>query len=464
MNLKKQNLNRSFRMNHLALLNNRLRLFASLFVFLIFMAACDLQSGAPLPAGSGGNSQAPIVPTAVNTPTPGVNEPIINEENSTRETVRALTVWVLPEYETDEETPAGNVISQQFSTFESNHPEVQLVIEHKSIVGQGGLFDYFSTASAVAPDILPDLILVPHRSLPELVSAGVIYPLDDLIPADELQDIFPVGDELVTVDGQRYGYPYALSGLTHAAYNTAVYSGTLPSRLDQITATNLKPAFPAAGPNGAALLFQLYLDEGGQLYNDEGELAFETTPLLVALRRIQSLRDSGSIDDSVGDIATHEEMWSRYKSGGSSLILTNHRRFKTESRGAAEIGFSQFPGSTSGLTPMVDGWAWALTTADPVRQALATELLLWMVNGPNMGDWTFASQMLPARRAAIARWPQDEYTLFLSDELERTMPEPALLDSTVGTVLQGAMLALFSTENPPVQAIAENAINAINGN
>lgn len=435
-----------------------------LFVGLIGVAACDTQSANPAPAPSDESIPEAVVPTPVNTPEPSVNEPLEDEENVTRESFRGLTAWVLPEFDMDGETPAGNIINQQFATFDSNHPEIQLIVEHKSVVGQGGMFDYFSTASNVAPNILPDLLLIPHTALPEMAAQQIIFPLDDLLTTEDVQDLFPVADQLITVDGQRFGYPYALSGLTHAAYNTAVYSDTLPARLDQIGATTLKPAFPAAGKEGAELLLQLYIDEGGRLYDEEGNVSFETTPLLVALRRIQNLRESGAIVDSVGDITTHDEMWILYKSGSHSLILTDSRRFTTEYRESVDLGFSRFPGSIGGLSPMVDGWVWAISTADPVRQALATELLSWMANGPNMGDWTFASQMLPARQTAIDRWPQDEYAQFLSSELDRAMPVPELLDSNVGGILQGAMQALFSTSNPPVQSIAENAVSAINGN
>ena len=440
------------------------RLFGLLILILSMLGvvACELQPASPTTLIDEEPTLEAVLPTPVNTPEPSVNEPI-EEDLSTREPSRALSVWVLPEFETNSETPAGNVISQQLATFDANHPEIQLDIEHKSVVGQGGLFDYFSTASTVAPNILPDLILVPHTALPELVSQGVIFPLDDLITAEENRDLFPVANDLVVLDGQRYGYPYALSGLTHAAYNTAVYSDTLPSRLDQIEPTNLKPAFPAAGLEGAMLLLQIYIDEGGQLYDEEGNLAFETTPLLVALRRIQALRESGAIIDSVGEIATHDEMWILYKSGSNSLIVTDNRRFTTEYRESVDLGFSQFPGSIGGLAPMVEGWVWAVSTADPVRQALATELLSWMANGPNMGDWTFAAQLLPARQTAIDRWPQDEYTQFLNSELQRATLRPEMLDSNVGGILQGAMQALFSTTNPPVQSIAENAVAAING-
>ncbi|MFT5196147.1 MAG: ABC-type glycerol-3-phosphate transport system substrate-binding protein [Candidatus Promineifilaceae bacterium] len=443
----------------------RSQLLLLMLILLASVVACEFQATELAPGTDDGGlqpTQAAQVPTPVNTPEPSVIELPENNEDLPREATRALTAWVLPQFEIEAESPAGNIIKNQFSTFDANHPEIQLIVEHKSMKGQGGAIDYFSTASNVAPNVLPDLMLVPHSVLPELVAQGIIYPLDDLLASADIQDFFPVADQLVTIDGRRYGYPYALSGLTHAAYNTAIYSGTLPSRLEQIVETTLKPAFPAAGLKGAALLLQLYIDEGGQFYDEEGNLAFESTPMLVALRRIQALRDSGAISDSIKSLSTHDEMWIQYKSGSSSLIFTNYNRFSTEYRQLPDLGFSQFPGSIGTLTPMVDGWVWVISSADPARQALATELLSWMANGPNMGEWTFASQMLPARESAINRWPQDEYTQFLNAELERATVKPELLNSNVGEILQGAMQTLFATTNPPVQDIAENAVKAIN--
>ena len=122
------------------------RLFGLLILSLSLfgVVACELQPANPTTLLDEEPTVEAVVPTPVNTPEPSLNEPI-EEDLSTRETTRALSVWVLPEFETNSETPAGNVISQQLATFDANHPEIQLNIEHKSVVGQGGLFDYFST-------------------------------------------------------------------------------------------------------------------------------------------------------------------------------------------------------------------------------------------------------------------------------------------------------------------------------
>lgn len=431
---------------------------------MLFLTACDLSADRFIDATII-STPTVVVPTPVNTPEPIINEPVFDEDTPTRETtLRAIKVWVLPEIAIDPETLAGNIFEQQLVTFDNNHPEIELHVEQKSIVGQGSMIDYFSTAKNVAPNILPDLILVPNDVLPDLVEQNIVYPLDGLIAEDEFNDLYPAANQLVRVSNIYYGYPYAISGLTHAAYNTAVYTETLPSRLDDVLGTTLKPAFPAAGKDGAELLLQLYLDEGGDLYDEEGNLAFENTPMLVALRRIQALRASDLIDDSVKDIATREQMWLTYQSGSSNLIQTTQQQFIAEYGQTADLGFGQFPGSIGGLTPQIDGWVWAVSTADPVRQALAIELITWIANSPNMADWTFATQSLPSRRTALERWAQDEYTQFLDTELERASVRSELLDSNVGNILQGAIQALFSSDNPPVQGIANNAVSAINGN
>ena len=405
------------------------------------------------------------VPTPADTPEPSVNEPAVNDsEEAAKEPSRALTVWVLPELDLDPDTPAGSILNQQLTDFDINHPEIELKVEHKSIIGQGSMIDYFSSASNVAPKILPDLILVPHNLLPTFAADGYVYPIEALVTQNDIDDLYPVGHDLTIINSERMGYPYAIGGLTHAAYNSAVYSTTLPSRLDQVLNTPLKPAFPASGKDGAQLLLQLYLDEGGRIYNEEGNLAFESTPLLVGLRRIQALRANGSISDDVGELSNHEEMWLDFKSGNSSLILTNNGRFVAELQETADLSYGQFPGSIGGLDPMVEGWIWAVSTADPARQALAAELLTWMANGANMGDWTYTSQMLPVRQSALERWPEDDYSSFLDTELDRATVKPELLSSNVGNILQGAMQDLFATTDPPVVTIAENAVKAINEN
>lgn len=440
-------------------------LTASLFLCCVALSACELIEGttqqqAVLPTV--------IVPTPVDTPEPDQVEAVVAnaEEGSVRDSSRAITIWVLPEQSIDVESPEGALFAQQIADFESSHPDLDLSVEQKGIIGQGSMLDYFSSASVVAPNILPDLVLIPDDMLPRFVEAGIVTPLDELISEQDLADLYPVIDEITVFDNQRMGYPHSLSGLTHAAYNSAVYSSTLPSRLDQLFDLPLKPSFPATSQEGADLLFQLYLDEGGQIYNEEGAIAFESTPLLVGLRRIQALRNSETIARNSSEIANREEMWIDYKSGNSSLILTTSDRFLVEYQETSNLSFGQFPGSINGITPMVDGWVWAVTTADPVRQALAVELISWLANGSNMGSTTVLSERLPARSGAFEFWPNpdDEYIIFLDSELNRAIQRPELLDSNVGSVLQDAMLTLFSTTNPDVPPIAERATESINGN
>jgi len=82
-----------------------------------------------------------------------------------------------------------------------------------------------------------------------------------------------------------------------------------------------------------------------------------------------------------------------------------------------------------------------------------------------MGDTTLATQRLPARSTAFERWPQDDpYTEFLDEELNRAIMRPVILNSNVGSILQGSLQSLFATDSPQVQQISDTAVSNINGN
>ncbi len=104
-------------------------------------------------------------------------------------------------------------------------------------------------------------------------------------------------------------------------------------------------------------------------------------------------------------------------------MRTSSDHFLGQNTAGLPLEFTVTPGIDRPLTPLVGGWAWAISTSDPVRQAAAYELMLELVTDSNQGTWSQDSKILPARRDALATWSGDAlYIGFVEQELERAQP------------------------------------------
>jgi len=160
-------------------------------------------------------------------------------------------------------------------------------------------------------------------------------------------------------------------------------------------------------------------------------------------------------------LVTPDETWQLFQSDSSLIALTTAGQFLSLPSGDFEPAYASIPGLEAPLTPLLDGWAWAISTPDPARRSLALELLATLTTDENLGEWSYASNMLPAQRGAFAFWPaEDSYSQFVQTELERADAFPGGMNSELLTIFQNALLNVISLGMSP-QAAAEQAVMAL---
>lgn len=423
--------------------------------FLLLLSACDLMS----------NNQTVPEPTATPTPTPVVtpilqSTPAIAVPITATETTPSLTIWIPPGTVLGSEAGAA-LFSDQLLMFNANHPDLETHVEQKTVAGQGGILSYLRTGSTVAPSILPDLIALPTNQLATAVTEGLVYPLNDLIEPALFDDLYPAAKTMAQVGEQYYGYPFAITNLTHLAYQTSVITTTPPLRWNDLAANTDTPfIFPAAGPAAARLTLQFYLAGGGALTNEAGQPALDESLVLQALQPFQDGRSSSFILLQSSNTTTLEESWAIFQAGTAVYTLTDAHQFLLNRTPEVQPGFAVIPGLSIPLIPIVDGWAWAITTADPTQRALAAELLLTLIEAPNLAQWSRQSSYLPARREALNDWPADAYVNFIKLELERAQANPAGSSEAIMNVLGDAVFDVVSFAKTAPEAAAE-AVSAL---
>lgn len=432
-----------------------------LLIALIFLAACSLaptaeenQSEAVTPQATTAQATIPAqetaIPPLVQTPIPPISQ---------------LRVWIPPEV--GARTEAGALeLNSQIREFEAEHANIEIVIEQKPVEGPGGILNYLRTGRNVASAVLPDLIAVPTSILDEPGMRELVFPLNDLIDGEKLEDVYPAPAADILIDNAIYGFPFATSGLTHLVYDPAVVTDTIPLEWTEfISSTNHTLVFPADSREGAIFGLQFYLAEGGSLINDAGAEDLEFEPLTRALEKI-GLNKVNLLQSH--QMKTLDEAWQYYQLGLSEFVWTTaefylgqRNSIGTGLSSPVKQGYIPVPGIRGPIVPLTNSWAWAISTPDAARQAVAVDLLNWLTEPSNLASWSSQSLILPASRGAMSMLSgADPYYLFSGREMERADLFPLKQNSRVLDVIGEAVFQVLTTEKPPA-VLAEEAITAL---
>jgi ABC-type glycerol-3-phosphate transport system substrate-binding protein len=382
----------------------------------------------------------PLTPTVSPTPQPPV-----------------LRIWLPPDIalRTDE---GASILVSQLEAFNNRYPDLEIIVEQKSAAGQGGILNYLRTGHEVAPGILPDLIALPAELLPEAAAQEVVLPLDGLLTPEMLEARYPAAARMGIINDQLFGYPFALTNLTHLIYNREVITGTVPLGWGEfVTDTQNTVVFPAQGRLSSYLGLQFYLASGGRLFNDAGQPDLQLEPLTEALEQLSMGRTTLAAGVTID---TQDETWQLYQSGAASAAWITSDYYLSLPFVGENNGLSAAPGPRGPLTPLISGWIWLISTPDATERALVAELLAYLVEPQNLGQWSSASNILPARRDALATWTRDKnYRSFMLAQLETAQALPIAQNSRMMEALGNAVQEVLSTSISP-QAIAEETIAA----
>ena len=137
-----------------------------LFALLWLTVSCDLANSFNR-SPTAENTAAPEpndTAVTVSTPSPETTPDIAIPTTAVTETRPSLRVWIPPEIALSTEEGAA-ILNAQLAAYRSNHPDIDLTVEQKSVSGQGGILNYLRTGRTVAPLFCPILSPSPQTSL-----------------------------------------------------------------------------------------------------------------------------------------------------------------------------------------------------------------------------------------------------------------------------------------------------------
>lgn len=411
-----------------------MRLLAICLTLALLVSACTL-------------TPTPAAPTA----TPTVTRQIVQPAQTPTPAPTTLTIWLPPQFAPTSDEPAAQTLARQLADFEQAHNS-RVTVRVKAEAGPGGLLDSLLGAFTVAPQALPDVVALPADDLARAARAGVLLPLDTLLPAEALSDTYPFAQALSRVEGRWVGAPFAADARV-LVYDTSLYT-TAPLRwADVVTGTLI---LPGGETDGLSLLSD-YLALGGGLTDDAGQPALDAARLTQVFAQLRALQEAGRLSAVVLTYDDPTETWQVFRERRAGLALTTARWYLREA-GRVRRSAAALPPTGAGVPfTLAEGWSWAIVNRDAGRE-LSALLVQALIAPEALAEWTLAARWLPPRPSALAAWGDDPFAPLAAEALTRAgLRPPAEVLSTFGPALRSALGDVLSGRATPEAAAQQVA-------
>ena len=426
----------------------------SLALLLLTMTGCGFLSLTP--------TASPISPLPPPTSLPLTSTPTPTPQP--QPLVIALTLWVPEQFSPYGGRPGADVLAQQLDDFGEAYPDIQVEVVVKKAHGRGGLLDFLRTARDAAPSVMPDLVVLDAADLETATGSGLVQPLDDFLSPSVTTDRFPFATALGEVEEQTMGFVIG-ADMQHLAYRTALFESP-PVSWTQVISAPAPFLFPARGHDrqvNDATLIQ-YLAAGGKLTDRDGNPWLDEEALVsvlgfysdcISTAAISPTFDTPAISPTVVlDITDADQAWERFQAGEDGMTVVPASRYWLEAD--ETVAAAPIPTRDGQPFSIARGWAVAMVTGDPARQALAKLLLDWLIAPDHSAKWTQTAGYLPGTRGALRLWDissVDRATL--RNVMEAAIPplQPETM-TTAGSAMQEALEAVLRRRATPKEAAA----------
>ena len=392
-------------------------------------------------AGCGGNSPDNTAESleATQPPIEGLEETFPEDDQITSPIT--LKVWLPPEFDPTNETPAGILLQAKLDEFSERHPGVRVEVRVKALEGQAGLLESLIAADAAAPLALPDLIALPSGEMQMAAGRKLIHPLDNFL-AEDNGDWYDFAKDMGTYQDETYGLGFAGDALI-MVYRPIVIEDP-PSSWEEIIQNGKVLSFPAADPQ-ALFTVAMYQSLGGELLSETGELQFDPILLERVLEYYQQAENANVMPFWLTQYNSDELSWQEFLGNRAHLTITWATRYFDINTDTIQATPIPTPDGTT--QTVATGWVWALTGNDPTRYEIAVELAEFLSEGEFLGEWTSASGYLPTRPSALNAWPIDQKYALASQILSsaRAKPDESIFIE-LGDLLTQAVIGVLKDE------------------
>jgi multiple sugar transport system substrate-binding protein len=414
-------------------------------------------------SGCAASPAADSIPSPAPMQTATVAPPIMTEEPApTVSGLVTLKIWLPPEFDPSNGSPAGELLAARLEEFENRRSNVRIETRIKGVEGPGGMIDTLTTANAAAPLALPDLIALPQHALETAAIKGLLHPFDGLTETMEDPDWYMYSLQLSHLQDSTFGIPFAGDALI-MVYRPSLLRekpGDWTSLLEASAENSVSLSFPAADQE-SLLTLAFYQSLGGSLFDQENRPLLDSIQLTEVLTYYQQAEQGMLMPFWLTQYETDEQSWTAYEENQTDIVITwSSRYLRTLPVDSSAVSIPTRDGS---LFTLATGWAWALASPDPAHQELSAQLAEFITSADFLAAWTAEVGYIPPKATAVSLWEDAALqTLF-----EQVAPSARLVPSfdvltTLGPVLQKATVSVLKQEASPVAA-AESAVTALTG-
>lgn len=436
-----------------------------IFSLLFTLVACSADnSSAPATA-------SPTIVEATATTIAQAQPSAIPTVDSTEVAVQTLVLWWPDTLSTGESDPSSNVLSEQIAAFDQSEDGlVNIEFRLKRYGDVGGIMSTMRTASGVAPGALPDLTLIRRDDLLSAVESGLVYPLDGLVPAGVIGDLYDPALSLGQIDGQLYGLPYMLD-VQHIVYRPVETESndTTPTVIDNwdfgsvLSRTDVM-TFPARRANGLnTLVYAQYLEAGGvlpgsDLSGADAASRLSRTALDDVFAFYEQAYDAELISPNVLDFTAPQDYAADLAAGDIELAVVTSSIYLSELQNGRELLLAPLPSTTGQPIGVLDGWMWVLTTNNADRQAIVSRFIGWMMDIDRQIAIAESIPMLPSQRASLSQLDVDGLDREQMDRIvANALPRVAsTINGSAARAIQTAFISVISGEST-----AEDAVDSV---
>lgn len=315
----------------------------------------------------------------------------------------------------------------------------------------------------VAPEALPDLVLMRREDVSRAIQLNLVVPLDDQLPI-ALLDMPDSQLAFGTFNGRLYGLPYLID-VQHMIYAPEVVQNPLRTTQDVLDA-EIELLFPANNSEDQIInnmLLLQYVAAGGVFADDLGNPTLTETVVLELMQFYEEAVDKEIVitceDNSVNCPLNYSETrdyWT-FINDSSNHVAMLEASFYLQRRTSRFTDLALIPIPTLDGNPvaLLDGWMWVMTTTDPARQQESRRFINLAMDSDTMARLANSVDMLPSQQNALRLLGDDESfdvlrfitqnAIFVSDENRRGVAALAL-QTALTDVLQGTS-AEVATQN-----------------
>jgi len=441
--------------------------YGGFLLLLLFLAGCSqilsavkspfsssqvtLPEMTPTLSGASGLAETPVSETPTSQVIPEIVTP-------TPETLpdqsQVLKVWLPPQFDSNSGKPAGDVLKAQLQAFVEEHPGIQIEVRIKALDGPGGLLDSLITASAAAPQALPDLVALSRPLLEKAALKGLIYSYDGLTTVLGQEDWYGYAREMAYLQQSTFGLPFAGDTLIFAYQPSEGIEP--PQTWNRLLEYPGVLAFSASDPEALFTLAQ-YQSAGGKIQDEQGRPALDVEVLAKVLNVYINAVQAGRVSDRLSQFETQEQVWKVFQEGQFTMAVTWASLYLN----ARDTAVIQIPTPDNISYTLATGWTWAIASPQAEKRGLSAALAEFLVESDFLARWSETAGFLPPRASALELW-QAEIPRSITRDVSASahlIPSGDIL-SSLGPVLQQAVLQVLRQEKTPLEA-AQVAVQSL---